>query len=852
MAPSPPRSRPASPASEPSDDDHPLHLAPHTVASPALAAYEGDPPAVLADRLLLRHTDSGRSIPRAPRPDAAHLDHPTASNPGSAIELDDAALGGHAPAHSPTLGRAGEPDAAADAHSTAYATPGTRPSDGDDDRDDEARSSRSRSKSRTRKLRWYQRPSPVWFFPGTICMALTMGMTVAPKLEIYTQLICRAMPVDKSGVTLPPPVLDRALPGSAMDPLPRTPGVRIPPSGNGSESESATAAPVNEHETKFLFEWIADSPHSVPAAGAHHAYGASATTAAAGGLPDAGNGGVTWSEQCRKSGAVQGAVAELAWILTMLMGLVSCVTALWWGSYSDRRGRKPVLLVSLAGAIMMDSVFLLTVHYHDVLSYNFLFLGPLLDGLVGGYTTAQAVVYAYLSDCTPAGSRARVFSLLGGCMMFGFALGPLLGSYLITAASPSPTAVLAPFYAALALHALYWLVMACVLPESLSRDRQLKARERHAVDRKLRREQEEADERACKSGAERAWLSVGGEGKGLEDEERRTNIEWGAHLDEYAHPEDVWRGRDGAAAAGGKGAGRKRDWSLTKVATAYACNMLLLGVMATKLIYANYEFGWTSVEDGLYLSFIGFLRVFALVVILPLVIRLVRRRAPPSPSRPRPAEAGAAQKAWDGESRWLKVVADSHFDLGLARWSLVLDLAGYLLFSLAPLVGAPRGSDAHTATFLVAIFVQSLGSGASPAIQSLALAHASPRDAGTLFASLGVVQALASQVVGPGGFSLLFKATIGTFDEAIFVAALACSAAGLATLLLVRLRRVYVQPRSGGAAEGEHADAEARAEDEEPGRSAGMRKSASASSGEERERARGRSEHRRGSAPALA
>ena len=37
-------------------------------------------------------------------------------------------------------------------------------------------------------------------------MAISMGMTYAPKLEIYTQLICRSMDPQKSGVEIPSPV----------------------------------------------------------------------------------------------------------------------------------------------------------------------------------------------------------------------------------------------------------------------------------------------------------------------------------------------------------------------------------------------------------------------------------------------------------------------------------------------------------------------------------------------------------------------------------------------------------------------------------------------------------------------
>ena len=94
-----------------------------------------------------------------------------------------------------------------------------------------------------------------------------------------------------------------------------------------------------------------------------------------------------------------------------MMGILSSLTTGWWGSFSDRKGtfliilytislpyraligrkygrtgRKPVLILALFGTVAMDSVFLITVNYHSVLSYNFLLLGPVLDGLLGGFS----------------------------------------------------------------------------------------------------------------------------------------------------------------------------------------------------------------------------------------------------------------------------------------------------------------------------------------------------------------------------------------------------------------------------------------------------------------------------------
>lgn len=211
-------------------------------------------------------------------------------------------------------------------------------------------------------------------------------------------------------------------------------------------------------------------------------------------------------------------------------------------------------------------------------------------------------------------------------------------------------------------------------------------------------------------------------------------------------------------------------------------------------MYANYTFGWGAAEDGYYLSFLGVLRVVMLVGLIPLLIKVVRRKPAPIPLRPRPAGSSKEATAWDHEKRWLRVVHDSHFDLALARWSLLLDLFGFALFLLAPylLPSSLRGSSQHIALFLTAAVLQSMGSGASPAIQSLALAHASPRDAGRLFASLSVVQSIASQVIGPILFSVLFMQTVGRWSEAVFALASLFAAVAVGTLSLVKLRTVVV------------------------------------------------------------
>lgn len=120
--------------------------------------------------------------------------------------------------------------------------------------------------------------------------ALTMGMTIAPKLEIYTQLICRALPVDESGVTVPPPMIELGGGGGIVgtSPVWNKHPLNTNETTNGSASSSSTSA--------ILLEWNDHkSTESSEAAGASNSP-----------ISDG-----EWAKQCHKSRAVQSQVAQL-------------------------------------------------------------------------------------------------------------------------------------------------------------------------------------------------------------------------------------------------------------------------------------------------------------------------------------------------------------------------------------------------------------------------------------------------------------------------------------------------------------------------------------------------------------
>ncbi len=88
------------------------------------------------------------------------------------------------------------------------------------------------------------------------------------------------------------------------------------------------------------------------------------------------------------------------------------------GHWSDRVGRRPILIFSLIGTVV-SFVMLALAH-----SLTLLFVARIVDGLSGGnITTARA----YIGDVTTEENRARAFGMLGAAFGLGFIIGPGLG-----------------------------------------------------------------------------------------------------------------------------------------------------------------------------------------------------------------------------------------------------------------------------------------------------------------------------------------------------------------------------------------------------------------------------------------
>lgn len=153
-----------------------------------------------------------------------------------------------------------------------------------------------------------------------------------------------------------------------------------------------------------------------------------------------------------------GSGPEMASVIIGLYSLMQLLMSPILGRMSDKYGRRPILMWSLAISIvsyllmaMADSMWLLVV-------------SRIMGGAVAGNL---ATAFAYVTDVTTPENRAKGMGMLGASFSMGFVFGPALGGLLAGGDIATANFVL-PSLAAAGLTAVALAGVVFALPESLS------------------------------------------------------------------------------------------------------------------------------------------------------------------------------------------------------------------------------------------------------------------------------------------------------------------------------------------------------------------------------------------------
>lgn len=264
-----------------------------------------------------------------------------------------------------------------------------------------------------RPRRSWKTASSLWICPVVLISSLCRGMTLAPRVEVYTKLACRAIHHSETETPVHVPFAPTAALAPPSDPI-----------------------------------------HTVRVT-----------------LPDISSSAF---DECSADPKVQARAARIQASVKTTESILSAITTGWLSHLSDLYGRKKILGFSIFGALFMDLVYILVSDTKSIIGSHgeaFIIAAPLIEGFLGAQSTYNGLTHAYATDCTADGSRARIFSMLQGMLYVGLASGPWLDGLVLNLFSTSTTTSLFALAVAIGLSNLLFVLF--VVPESLPPDRRL-------------------------------------------------------------------------------------------------------------------------------------------------------------------------------------------------------------------------------------------------------------------------------------------------------------------------------------------------------------------------------------------
>jgi multidrug resistance protein len=153
---------------------------------------------------------------------------------------------------------------------------------------------------------------------------------------------------------------------------------------------------------------------------------------------------------------------------SLTIGLVlACFSAMQfifapiWGKLSDKVGRRPIMLISTAGATISYVIFAYGSHFGEDNPTRALVILGIARAFAGAFGGNITVAQAYIADITPPENRSKRMGLIGMAFGLGFIFGPAIGGV-----SLKYLGITGPGWVAAAFCAVNFLLALSFLPES--------------------------------------------------------------------------------------------------------------------------------------------------------------------------------------------------------------------------------------------------------------------------------------------------------------------------------------------------------------------------------------------------
>uniref|UniRef100_A0A2M4AAV7 Putative adenylate cyclase n=1 Tax=Anopheles triannulatus TaxID=58253 RepID=A0A2M4AAV7_9DIPT len=129
---------------------------------------------------------------------------------------------------------------------------------------------------------------------------------------------------------------------------------------------------------------------------------------------------------------VQHLVARMAGWKTVLQSALPCLLILFWGSWSDRHGRrKPCMLIPIVGEFLTAIGLILCTYFESVPMEVAGITEALFPALTGGWFTMFMGVFSYIADVTTTEERTLRIGIVNLCFSLGVPIGMAFSGILL-------------------------------------------------------------------------------------------------------------------------------------------------------------------------------------------------------------------------------------------------------------------------------------------------------------------------------------------------------------------------------------------------------------------------------------
>ncbi|CAI5462823.1 unnamed protein product, partial [Closterium sp. Yama58-4] len=292
-------------------------------------------------------------------------------------------------------------------------------------------------------------------------------------------------------------------------------------------------------------------------------------------------------------------------------GIANIIVAPIFGGLSDKYGRKPFLLLGIAGITIPYAILATS---SSRLAVYLFFAAETVGSAMGGSAWLN-LIYAYVADVTGEANRAAAFGAISGTTAVGFLAGPLVARFV-------PPAI--TFHVATLLCSCGWAYILIMVPESLPSHRLLRKAASLA-------DEEHGSVAAAAAAAVAAVdverISGGGQEAGGGGGGRGGNVGERTWLLEGCRD-----GGNGEKGGGGKGGGPMHVMSSSPLVStlllvaflhAFADN----GQTSNMFYVFKAKFHWSKDDFSLYTASIGLSGVLSHLLLLPLLLQIFPLRS---------------------------------------------------------------------------------------------------------------------------------------------------------------------------------------------------------------------------------